>query len=171
MALGTPYFIKKTFGVGYKVMVQKTPGTEWQPQTIVDSLVSIVPQYSQQYQSYITIQPQAIIILVPFQLQHALLPLFSFLENTPYSLSLEMNTLEDAFINIGLNDPSSSVQITGEQESPSCPTRHSFPAQLYSVLLKKFWVSRRSFAIVTSYLSPLVFILVSVVIQHSMDKA
>ncbi len=37
------------------------------------------------------------------------------------------------------------------------------------MFLKKFWISRRSFAIITSYLSPLVFIFVSVIIQHKMD--
>ncbi len=49
LALGTPYFIKKTFGVGYKVIVQKRHDTPWEPRPILDALESILPQYTQQF--------------------------------------------------------------------------------------------------------------------------
>ncbi|CAD8193046.1 unnamed protein product [Paramecium pentaurelia] len=162
LTVGSVDFIKMNFGIGYHLsLYDKTNNPQvWSEKSkkIANIVQQIIPQAkisSQTSQDSMGFQ-------VPFKQKDKFLSLFEQLErDQTIQVNLMMNTLEEAFINIGMDeesflDKASGKQITNEDSKiniditeefnkiipPEClsrPPQYNFGLQLWACFIKKHY--------------------------------
>ncbi|KAL4509467.1 hypothetical protein ABPG73_022683 [Tetrahymena malaccensis] len=208
LTLGTNEFIKRNFGVGYHLTITKKSqnqmGTSQKSKIIAlnqneDQEISkkeyqlttekcnqvrqiinqIIPEAKYNPQS----QVGTVKFTLPFSSKSSFSNLFSALEkDIELNLDLEANTLEDAFINIGmdedkyLNPSENQTQLVQEKFTdfsnislPECLKKapiFDFLNQTYGCFLRKTFITMRSISIVISFFLPLLLQLVGVFVAN-----
>ncbi|KRW99727.1 P-loop containing nucleoside triphosphate hydrolase [Pseudocohnilembus persalinus] len=146
LAVGDVNYIKKNFGVGYTLTL--FPETQLKKQTKYFSNEQKVEitNLVQQHIPDCRINPQSnknyLIFQIPYHSRDKFQDLFQVLEEKNLVINLELNTLEDAFINIGMGDfkmienniekqDKMAQNFNGEfnQKSPSDQISGEVPAQ------------------------------------------
>ena len=107
LTLGTCEFIKKKFGLGYNLILSAS-------NQFPEEFLSIKKELNEKITSIIPLSKKSqstednIVYILPFTSQNLFTTLFEELEEFQkkynFTMSLEMNTLEDAFVNIGMDE-------------------------------------------------------------------
>ncbi|CAD8188760.1 unnamed protein product [Paramecium octaurelia] len=162
LTVGSVDFIKMNFGIGYHLsLYDKVNNPQvWseKSKTIVNVVQKFIPQAKPSSQT----SQDSIAFQVPFKHKDKFLPLFEQLErDQSIQVNLMMNTLEEAFINIGMDEESflnkaSGKQLTNEDSKinvditeefnkiipPEClsrPPQYNFGLQLWACFIKKHY--------------------------------
>ena len=181
LTLGTSNYIKKKFGIGYKLAVYARKNCEetfkQNKENIKDIVIDCVPNS--------VFNPQSIEsnlnFILPFSSQEQLPNLFKNLEDSQesmqFDLNLEMNTLEDAFVNIGLDE---ERFLKGKKEDkefesrneemipiPEClfnPPVYNFFEQFKSMFLRKVYIIIRNKLIMITFFLPILYFIIACVV-------
>ena len=108
LALGTSNFIKKNFGVGYHLLINNAIKDDKNGKASNgfdrEKMLSIIKKHMGEIQVNPQRNEESLSVLLPFEGHGGFAKLFEELESIEeVEFSMEMNTLEDAFINIGLD--------------------------------------------------------------------
>lgn len=174
--LGSSEFIKKKFGVGYHLVLTRKEqsislgaNNDWNPEEIEKIIQQHIPTAARVEDT----APSVHKFLLPFPEQHKFAKLFSVLETKEnLNINLEMNSLEDAFVNIGLEedkflakiDHQSDVLIRPEALQANVPEsinqnpKYVFWDQFTAMVLRKLFQTIRNAENLFFYFSPLIFI-------------
>jgi len=174
-AVGTSEFIKKKFGVGYHLIV--TPNYE-QNCTVEDfeNLKETVAHIITQHIEGAKIDEQGgssiLRFSLPFSDQRVFSQIFEDLEKlVKLKLNLRMNSLEDAFINIGLRDElligeelnNETNQVNINIELPRLIKTHipkyNFWYQLEAMFLRKYFFTIRNYKNFVLIILPIIFVI------------
>lgn len=175
--VGSSEFIKKKFGVGYHLVlthkeeqISLGANNTSTPEHIANLVQSSIPSAVRVEDSAPGVQK----FLLPFTEQDRFAKLFTELEgHQNVKVSLEMNSLEDAFINIGLEEEKylakianpNDVSIQTEEVQIKAPDsinhnpRYVFWDQFTALLMRKFFQTVRNTENMFFYFSPLLFII------------
>ena len=174
-AVGTSEFIKKKFGVGYHLIV--TPNydnncTNEDFDNLKETIVHIVTQHVEGAKMEEQGGSSVLRFLLPFSDQRIFPQLFEDLENLQkLKLNLRMNSLEDAFINIGLHDDllmgeelnNEVNQVNLNVEPPRLVKTHipkyNFWYQLEAMFLRKYFFTIRSYKNFVLIILPVIFVI------------
>lgn len=175
-AVGSSDYIKKKFGVGYHLII--TPNYE--RNITVEHFESLRPRIFEVIHQFIENVSQedkdasgVIKYMLPFSYQKIFPQLFEELEKIEnIKLNLKMNSLEDAFINIGLQDDllfkqdfknelatQSIINVEPPQSVRDFIPKYSFPKQLKAMFLRKYLFTLRSYKKLVLIILPLVFVI------------
>ncbi|EAR96798.2 transporter family ABC domain protein (macronuclear) [Tetrahymena thermophila SB210] len=207
LTLGTNEFIKRNFGVGYHLTIAKKSENQINSsqKSQIDLKQNEAPEISKkEYQlssekcnqirqiinqiiPEAKYNPQSQVGIVkftlPFSSKQHFSNLFSTLEkDNELNLDLEANTLEDAFINIGmdenkyLNPSENQTQLVQEKFTdfsnialPECLKKapiFDFLNQTFGCFQRKVFITMRSISIVISFFLPLLLQLVGVFVAN-----
>ena len=111
LAVGTNEFMKKNFGVGYHLKISLKDGLSDDnqvkefPDKLARQIQDIVFEQIQKAELFPQTNKDEIVFMIPFNYQKHFSNLFDHLEQVEgINVNLEMNSLEDAFINIGMDE-------------------------------------------------------------------
>ncbi|CAK76708.1 unnamed protein product (macronuclear) [Paramecium tetraurelia] len=159
LTVGSVDFVKVNFGIGYHLNIYNKGSSDWEKKSknILALTKKCVPSSRENPQT----PQECLSFSINFDKKEELLPLFQQLEKDPQiELNLIMNTLEEAFINIGMDEETflqkkvqglqatqDTTQVNLNEElnkivPPSCLSRppiFNFGLQLWSCLLKKHY--------------------------------
>ncbi|CAD8107532.1 unnamed protein product [Paramecium sonneborni] len=162
LTVGSVDFIKMNFGIGYHLnLYDKSNNPQiWSEKS--KKLTNIVQQFIPQAKLSSQTSQDSLGFQVPFKQKDKFLPMFEQLERDQFiQINLMMNTLEEAFINIGMDeeaflnkasgkniqneDSKINIDITEEFNKiipPEClsqPPKYNFGLQLWACFLKKHY--------------------------------
>ena len=177
LAVGTSEFFKKNFGVGYHLNImpsangdEAAKGFDFASQKgeIQSAIHSIVPAAKFDEQT----ANDVVKCSLPFAAQRDFPRLFAELEKNPnLRMNVEMNTLEDVFVNIGLSEDrllhgeSANTEINVHIQPPEClrekPT-YSFMAQTYALAKRRVYLLTRSWRNIFLVILPLIVVFLGV---------
>jgi ABC-type multidrug transport system, ATPase component len=173
-SIGTSHFLKKTFGEGYQLII--TPKYEGSsPQEIESSFSALketlhntVKQYIPTSQLDLKTPPDMIKFSLPFSSADKFADVFETIEQIPnIQFSLEMNTLEDAFINIGVeqenqeNQDDQRIEIAPVPKTIAKNPEYKFADQFSAIFKRKFLCTIRSPQNIIMSLFPIIFLVLS----------
>jgi len=171
-ALGSSEFIKKKFGVGYHLVI--TPDYETsnlekfiQSRDLIFDTISEILDIRREEQK----SNESLKFLLPFTQQKNFSRIFEELEKIEgIKLNLQMNSLEDAFINIGLQeealfnpDYALQTQIQLNTKIPNYMVNtpsYSFCFQFEAMFLRKYFFFFRNFNNVLLLVLPVAFVII-----------
>jgi ATP-binding cassette subfamily A (ABC1) protein 3 len=173
LALGTSEFFKKSFGVGYHLSL-----TPMYDKISSDAFYAIKPELKELVLRVIPTanfdeQTAADVLKcsLPFAAQKDFSGLFAELEKMEnVRINVEMNTLEDTFVNIGLSEDrllhgeSAHTEINFNINPPTClgdRPRYSFASQTMAIIKRRVFILIRSKRNLFIMLLPLILVLLS----------
>lgn len=174
LALGSSDFIKRNFGEGYYLTITPNFSNETAIGNLdpyrneIDSTIMKIIEGAKKDEQT---APDVIKYLLPFKSQKRYPELFFELErNRNIKFSLQMNSLEDTFINIGLkedeflgNENTENIKIeTQPPSSFSKPPVFNFFKQLWVIFKRKGYVMFRSVRNIILVLLPAVILLIGI---------
>jgi len=187
-ALGSADFIKKRFGSGYKLIIQTKNHDNYTEEEILDKffeiksqILSIIPsaiQGSENEASYNSLE-----FNLPFDEQSKFSQVFQELEKIPnVQISLQMVSLEEAFVSLGMNhenssndnDSSSGKKLNSQRyQTPPPPSfftekTPTFMDQVSAVLMEKWYKFKSNKAALFFATFPLIFIVGGVVVGNNL---
>ena len=174
-AVGSSDFIKRKFGVGYHLII--TP--DYERNCTIEHFESLQPRIFDIVHQFIESANQedqgtsAIIkFMLPFTYQKSFPQMFEELEKiNNIKLNLKMNSLEDAFINIGMHDDlhfeqgsrADANQTNMNVEPPQAVKEHTpkyiFMYQLEAMFLRKYFFTVRNYKNIVLIISPIIFVI------------
>ena len=183
--MGSSNYIKKKFGIGYKLNLYAKENLEEifikNKEEIKGIVKKLIP--SSTYNSQ-TVQSN-LLFIIPFYSQTELPNLFEKLEEKQefikFGIDLEMNSLEDAFINIGLDEEKFLKKNENEDSKisyqemipvPDClyySPNYSFIEQFNAMFLRKYYSTIRSYQNAIMFALPLVFFIIGIVVSNQMS--
>ncbi|CAD8079917.1 unnamed protein product [Paramecium sonneborni] len=159
LTVGSVDFVKVNFGIGYHLNIYNKGSSDWNLKS--KNLLALTKQCVPSSRENPQTPQECVSISINFDKKEELLPLFQQLEKDPQiELNLVMNTLEEAFINIGMDEESflkkkvqgqqitqDTTQVNLNEElnkivPPTCLSRppvFNFGLQLWSCILKKHY--------------------------------
>jgi ATP-binding cassette, subfamily A (ABC1), member 3 len=174
LALGTSDYIKKTFGEGYYLTL--TPNfqnmqNEEEFISIKQTIGDVVLKHIKGAKIDEKTPPDVLKYLLPFSAQSSFHSLFKTLELNPkIKFNMQMNSLEDTFVNIGLKeDEFLGIEKSGEHlnidmqapQSFSKPPVYDFGMQVKVIFLRKYRVTLRSLRNIILVILPGLLMLIS----------
>lgn len=172
LALGTSEFFKKKFGVGYHLNLTpvRTNIVDFaiKRQEFRDIVQKIIPSAKFDEQT----AGEVLKCSLPFATQKDFPRVFEELEKfEDVRISVEMNTLEDVFVNIGLSedkllfgdeeDSGDDVEINVSTQPPACLSEkpvYNFAAQTFALAKRRVYLLTRSWRNIFLMILPLVLI-------------
>lgn len=177
-SVGTAHYLKKQFGEGYQLII--TPrmdrGEVFVTQfpnlggIIHETVISKIPTAIRNDKT----PPEIIKYALPFSESDKFSTLFNHLEQIDgIQLSLEMNTLEDAFIKIGVDeeiqdakDNHRAIEIPQVPQSINSNPQYKFLDQFKAMFMRRLLVNIRTPQTIIMTIFPIVFLLVMISISH-----
>jgi len=105
LVLGTSNYLKKKYGVGYNLILTSKPDTLSQFAAQKDHLINTVKSIINNTDLDSKTSPEMIKMILPYGESSKFSQLFEILEKeSSIEIALELNTLEDVFVNIGLQE-------------------------------------------------------------------
>ncbi|CAD8056529.1 unnamed protein product [Paramecium primaurelia] len=178
LTVGSVDFVKVNFGIGYHLNIYNKGSQDWEKKS--KNLLALTKKCVPSSRENAQTPSECLSFSINFDKKEELLPLFQQLEKDPQiELNLIMNTLEEAFINIGMDEESflkkkvqglqnteDGAQVNLNEElnkivPPSCLSRppvFDFGLQLWSCILKKHYnvTTKR---LIVGIIMPAVFII------------
>ena len=193
LAVGTNEFIKRNFGVGYHLKLMKEVRQMGEETKFTDEekneLVALVKSKIENCEINPQSSEDCLVMELPFSQQGKFTDLFYELEKeNKISVNLEMNSLEDAFINIGMEEEKYLQSKQGNVEElknevenkneakytnfqdlkkPAClakPPVYSFWTQFTAIFMRKYYFTIRSISSYVAIVIPLVILVVGCLI-------
>jgi len=186
LALGTSEFFKKKFGVGYHLHLTPTRHegaalSEFagKRQELQNSIQNIIPSAKFDEQT----AGDVLKCSLPFATQKDFPRVFEELEKyEDIRVNVEMNTLEDVFVNIGLSedkllqgteeDPE-NIEINVNTQPPACLSEkpvYNFAAQTFALAKRRVYLLTRSLRNIFLMVLPLVLILFGVLGSFGIEQ-
>jgi len=175
-AVGSPNFIKRNFGVGYHVFISPKFGHDIckvfqeKKEGIIQLVQSKIPQAALVPQT----ANDVIKLCLPFSEQQKFAELFREIEKEDgLQLNLEMNSLEDAFLNITIEEEkkhqaqASALDINTIPASINKKATYNYWMQLKACFMKRYLMTIRSPQGYFSIIQPLAFIFTAVIIPKA----
>jgi len=183
LALGTSEFFKKKFGVGYHLNLTpvRTNVVDFaiKRQEFRDIVHRIIPSAKFDEQT----AGEVLKCSLPFAAQKDFPRVFEELEKFEnVRVSVEMNTLEDVFVNIGLSEDkllggdeedSDNIEINVNTQPPACLNEkpvYNFAAQTFSLAKRRVYLLTRSLRNIFLMVLPLVLILFGVLGSFGIEQ-
>lgn len=173
-AIGAPEFIKKKFGVGYHLEVTPNYDKNCTPEQFEDlkpKISEVVNKYIESARPDEQVGTGVIRFLLPFAFQYLFPQLFEELEKfEDVKLNLRMNSLEDAFINIGLQDEllfqegfqseiaQSNINIEPPRVVKTHIPRYDVWQQIEAMWQRKFFYTVRNYKNLILIILPVLFV-------------
>jgi len=184
LAMGSSEFLKKNFGVGYYLtiipnyeLIDAKAFNQLKPK-LKNAIQKIIPESKREEQT----ADEVVKYLLPFDTQPHFPRLFEELEQIPQvKISMEMNSLEDTYINIGMREEeffgkksdSTSHQINMGLKAPACistPPTYSFWMQYKVMFLRKAYFTFRSTRDKVLIILPALVITLGVFVTQTVDN-
>ncbi|EAR84995.3 transporter family ABC domain protein (macronuclear) [Tetrahymena thermophila SB210] len=191
LILGTNQYIKKNFCEGYHLTLSKKTKpdevqavflNEEEQQQIKQLVIDTIPESKYNPQS----AKGTVLMNLNFEAKNELLNLFQILEEKfpEVQITLEVNTLEDAFVNIGMdkeiNEKNGENKINQEKYTdfesikvPESVKKHPvfiFSNQLLALFLRRVIVSMKSASMIFTFIFPLLIQIGGVVLSKQLYK-
>jgi ATP-binding cassette, subfamily A (ABC1), member 3 len=181
LAMGSSEFIKKSFGAGYYLTIVSRSSDEKKIDQISDDIESIIKNHVPSFKRDEQTSSQVLKYLLPFSSQKNFSPLFKELEYVPeIQISLQMNSLDDTFVNIGLKEeelinPSTTQEaLKLEVPLPQCmnrPPRYDFKEQYYAMIRRKKVYTLRTFRNIFLTIMPALVLILATIIQKAVGAS
>lgn len=180
LAMGSSEFIKKSFGAGYYLTVTLKDGEESKFDQVSNKIEKILETHIPGFKRDEQTSSQVMKYLLPFSTQKEFPDLFSELEILPeIRISLQMNSLEDTFVNIGLkeeelfNPSNSNESLTLNVPTPLCMNRapaYNFWSQFSVMFKRKRLYTFRTGRNVILLILPVLVLIVGFITQQAIDN-
>jgi len=171
LILGTSNYLKKKYGVGYNLIITPKPGVSQQFLPEKDRLINQVKAIINTSEVDTKTAPEMIKMILPYSESNKFNKLFSVLENEPLiEIALELNTLEDVFVNIGLQEEMNEAAQAGAYtintnenipmpESINQPSSYHFSKQVSAMFIRKLYCTIRNRTTMLQILFPLLYVI------------
>jgi len=171
-ALGSSEFLKKQFGVGYHLSI--TPDYESTEKKEINEVAERIESIVKRHVAATSLTEHGsehMKFLLPFSSQQGFSGLFKDLEKIKgIRINLQMNSLEDTFVNIGVKEDSlfqdadtNDLRLNLPSASDILVTpKYNFWAQLNAMFLRKYYSSIRSYTYLMMLGLPILFIVLGV---------